>query len=77
MSLFSFEIIEVILRRFLCKESKRYSLIFSDHFLWSKSKRKEINFFLYNAAKKVLLLMNFSLSGDNCLICLIYKEFII
>ena len=77
MSLFSFEIIEVILRRFLCKESKRYSLIFSDHFLWSKSKRKGINFFLYNPAKKVLLLMNFSLSGDNCLICLIYKEFII
>ena len=59
MSLFSFEIIEVILRHFLCKESKHYSLIFSNHFLWSKSKRKGINFFLFNAAKKVLLLMNF------------------
>ena len=28
MSLFSFEIIEVILRRFLCKESKRYTVFF-------------------------------------------------
>ena len=52
MSLFSFEIIEVILRCLLCKESKCYSLIFSKHFLWSKSKRKGINFFLCNAAKK-------------------------
>ena len=34
-----------------------------------------INFFLWNAAKKVL--MHFCLSGDNRLICLIYKEFII
>ena len=65
MSLFSFEIIEVILSCFLCKESKCCSLIFSNHFLWSKSKRKGMNFFLCNAAK-VLLLMNFSLSGDNC-----------
>ena len=28
MPLFSFEIIEVILRRFLCKESKRYTVFF-------------------------------------------------
>ena len=34
-----------------------------------------INFFLWNAAKKVL--MRFALSGDNRLICLIDKEFII
>ena len=43
MSLFSFEIIEVTLRQFLCKESKCYSLIFSNHFLWSK--RKELTLF--------------------------------
>ena len=53
MSLFSFEIIEVILRRFLCKESKRYSLIFSNHFLWSESKRKkELTFFSATLQKK-------------------------
>ena len=52
MSLFSFEIIEVILRRFLCKESKRYSLISSNHFLWSISKRKGINFFFLQRCKK-------------------------
>ena len=34
-----------------------------------------ITIFLWNAAKKVL--MHFSLPGDNRLICLIYKEFII
>ena len=59
MPLFSFKIIELLLRHFLCKESKCYSLIFSNYFLQSKSKRKGINFFLCNAAKKVLLLMNF------------------
>ena len=71
-----FEIIEVILRRFLCKKSKHYSLILAITFYEVKVKEKKLTF-LCNAAKKVLLLMNFSLSGDNCLICLIYKEFII
>ena len=52
MSLFLFEVIEVLLRCFLCKESEHYSLIFSNHFFEVKSKRKVINFFSATLQKK-------------------------
>ena len=39
MSLFSFEIIEVILRRFSCKESKRYSLAITFYEVKVKEKK--------------------------------------
>ena len=52
MSLFSFEIIEVILRHLLCKESKHYSLFLGITFYEVNVKEKELTFFSAMLQKK-------------------------